>query len=254
MAALGGLDLTGTVRSLLNIEVNTIVSDSVMADQMPALPHAVLDIAGWYADVLCKDGVDLEPFFNVDVATVPTLPITWTDVRSFSSDMLVFSSDTFERLRWAAKAANKDESARGKRLSANQRVMLDRIINNADTIKEMFKQFGPDIMSQFGGKSRAALVSHELDRKSYFVPPDELVALQKIWDLGVAEVVAQTIVFLSGNVTTRVQQQFHNPAAALLFSIHRQSVDVSVGCWHYLLQAIQEIAGTAVNTLLGRRP
>lgn len=158
-------------------------------------------------------------------------------------------SETFDGLRWAAKKAGG-----GARLSNAQRVLLDRICNNADTIKEMFKRFGPDIMTQFGGKSRADLIVLSIDPNTYYVPPDELVALQKIWDLGTDEVVAQTIVFLNGNVTTRIQAAQGHPGAELLFAIHRQSVDVSVGCWQYLLQAIREIAGAAVSTLFARKP
>jgi hypothetical protein len=58
-----GLDLTRTARSLLNIEVNTIVRDNMTADQMPPAPHALLDLAGWYADALCSVGVDLAAYF-----------------------------------------------------------------------------------------------------------------------------------------------------------------------------------------------
>jgi hypothetical protein len=39
------IDLTRTARSLLNIEVNTILRDNMTAEEMPPAPHALLDIA-----------------------------------------------------------------------------------------------------------------------------------------------------------------------------------------------------------------
>ena len=80
----------------------------------------------------------------------------------------------------------------------------------------------------------------------------DLSLLQKIWDLGVEEIVAQTVVHVTGDVTTRVQEAFRNSGSEPLFGIHRQSVDVSVACWKNLLDAVREIAGATVGALLGR--
>jgi len=57
---------------------------------------------------------------------------------------------------------------------------------------------------------------------------------------------------LTGDVTTRVQEGLIGARAELLLGPHRQSVDVSVGRWKVLLDAVREIAGTAVGVLLGR--
>ena len=251
MASDGGFDLTGVARSLLNIEVNTIVRDSMTAEQMPVLPHALLDIANEYARTLCNLGVDLVPFFAAPMEQVPNLVVGWSDAQGFATDDLVIALDTFDRLRWAAKQANADRSMRGARIPATKRVILDRICNNCDTIKEFFKHSGSD-MARFINLRRSDLVAMTIDRRSYHVAPDDLVALQKIWDIGVEEVVAQTVVFMTGDITTRVQEAFRQPGSETLFAIHRQSIDVSVACWHYLLDVVREIAGTAVRSLLGR--
>jgi hypothetical protein len=73
-----------------------------------------------------------------------------------------------------------------------------------------------------------------------------------MWDIGVEEIVAQTIVHVTGDITTRVQEAFGRPGSETLFAIHRQSIDVSVACGHYLLDVVREIAGSAVGVLLGR--
>ena len=71
-----GFDLTATARSLLNIEVNTIVRDNMTGEPMPPAPHALLDIAGEYAAVLCELGIDLPSYFRQgagDPAAIITL-------------------------------------------------------------------------------------------------------------------------------------------------------------------------------------
>lgn len=251
MALPASLDLTGTARSLLNIEVNTIIRDNMTAEQMPTLPHALLDIAGWYVGALCAQGMDIRPFFATPVERVPDLAVTWAEAQTFSTDELTLSSETFDRLRWAAKLLGIDHSAQAARIPPAKRAILDRICNNCDTIKEIFKHVGPD-MAVFIGRRRVDIAAMKIERRSYYVPPDDLVALQKFWDIGVEEIVAQTIVFVTGDITTRIQEAFRHPGAETLFSVHRQSVDVSVACWHYLLDVVREIAGTAVRGLLGR--
>jgi hypothetical protein len=61
----------------------------------------------------------------------------------------------------------------------------------------------------------------------------------------------QTIVHVTGDITTRVQEALRNPGSETLFTIHRQSIDVSVARWKDLLDAVKEIAGAAIGVLLG---
>jgi hypothetical protein len=244
-------DLTGTARSLLNIEVNTIVRDNMTAEPMPPLPHALLDIASDYARELCALGIDLQAYFAAPLADPATIALAWLDNPGSIADVLTVSADTFDRLRWAAKIANRAHGPPAARITPAKRVLLDRIVNNCDAIKEMFKRFGPSI-NQFIGKTRDELVGITIQRNSYVVQVDDLIALQKIWDIGVEEIVAQTIVHVTGDITTRVQDAFRRSGSEPLFAIHRQSVDVSVACWHYLLDAVREIAGATIRVLLGR--
>jgi len=244
---LASFDLTETARSLLTMEANTIVRDNMTGEPMPPLPHALLDIAGDYAGLLCAIGVDLPAYF----ATPRRDPVTFdpglVDNAGSVSDLTV-SVDTFDRLRWAAKHAL---GARNPRITPARRILLDRIVNNSDAIKEMFKRFDASL-DQFKDKSRAELVAMTIRRSSYAVPVDDLIQLQKMWDIGMEEIVAQTIVHITGDITTRVQSRLGQPGSEALFAIHRQSIDVSVACWRYLLDVIREIAGTTIQALIGR--
>lgn len=246
------LDLTGLARDLLRLQVNTIVRDNMTAEPMPAVPHALLDIAGDYANTLCALGINLPRYFESEPGDPSTVVPGWLAVAGSVSDRLTVSSDTFDRLRWAAKWANASRDAEATRIAPERRVLLDRIVNNSDAIKEMFKSFGAG-MDRFVGKTRAQLIAMTIEPGSYEIPADAVILLQKIWDIGVEQIVAQTVVYVSGDITTRVQEALRNPGSEALFAIHRQSIDVSVACWRYLLDAVREIAGTAIRDLLGRR-
>lgn len=246
-----GFDLTATARSLLNIEVNTILRDNMTAEPMPPLPHAILDIAEDYARRLVSFGVDLAPYFAAPADALGKVEPTWTAAPAPVSGYLTVSGETFERIRLAARNAAGSAAAAPRRLDSSERVLLDRIINNCDEVKEILKRLGADF-EPFRNKTRAELASETIRRGAYAVQVDDMVSLQKIWDIGTEEIMAQTVVFVNGNVTTRVQQSLLRPELQQLFGIHRQAVDVSVSCWHYLLDAVRELAGTTVRALLGR--
>ena len=245
-----GFDLTATARSLLNIEVNTIVRDNMTGEPMPPVPHALLDIAGEYATMLCELSVDLPAYFKPDAGDPAAIVPTWLNTPASVSNDLTVAAGTFDRLRWAAKWAGSTQAPLAARITPAKRVLLDRIINNSDAIKEMFKRFDPS-MQPFLNKTRAQLLDTTLQSRSYVIAPDDLIRLQKIWDIGVEEIVAQTVVHVTGDVTTRVQETLRNPGSETVFAIHRQSIDVSVACWKYLLDAVREIAGAAIRVVLG---
>ena len=248
-----GFDLTAVARSLLNIEVNTIVRDDMTGEPMPPVAHALLDIAGNYARELCGLGVRLAEYFQPNAADPATIVPGWMNSPPSVSEQLTISAATFDRLRWAAKWASGAATTRSRPLPPEKFVLLDRIINNADAIKEMFKRFDDSFNQRFLGKSRADLATVTIRPASYVVPPADLIQLQKIWDIGLEQIVAQTIVHVTGDVTTRVQKALAGPGSEILLTIHRQSIDVSVARWKDLLDAVREIAGTAVGVLLGRK-
>ena len=245
-----GFDLTATARSLLNIEVNTIVRDNMTGEPMPPVPHALLDVAGEYAAVLCELRVDLPSYFRQGAGDPAAIVPAWLDTPASVSDDLTVSPETFDRLRWAAKWTSTTHSPLAARITNSERVLLDRIINNSDAIKEMFKRFDVS-MQPFIGKTRAQLLDTTLQSRSYVIAPDDLIRLQKIWDIGVEEIVAQTVVHVTGDITTRVQEALRSPGSETVFAIHRQSIDVSVACWKYMLDAVREIAGAAIRVVLG---
>jgi hypothetical protein len=244
-------DLTSTARSLLNMEVNTIVCDAMTGEPMPPAPHALLDIARDYADALCIIGVDLQTYFGVEAPTYATRrpPRVVPPPAALLGAGIVASLETFDRLRWAADWTGQAADAADAKLELGDRVLLVRIVNNCDAIKEMIRRFDSTLLA-FLGKTRAQLLATPIKPGDYKIAPDDLIVLQKMWDIGVAEIIAQTIVHVTGDVTTRVVRATPPPGLDALFSIHRQSVDVSVQRWKALLDAVTSIAGAAIGRML----
>lgn len=52
-------DWRAMMRELLSLEINTVVKAGITTEKMPALPHALLDIAQEYGAVLLDSGVDV---------------------------------------------------------------------------------------------------------------------------------------------------------------------------------------------------
>lgn len=245
-----GFDLRRVARSLLNIEVNTIIRDAMTAEQMPSVPHALLDIAEGYADVLCGLGINMPKVFEVPGGVPPPNAPSWVKPPSkWVGSFLKADSKTFDKLRWVAQWALDSEEARW-RVTGAKRALLGRIVNNSDTIKEIFKRFEPS-MEPFVGKTRAELCAMTIRGDSYTVAPDDLIQIQKMWDIGTEEVVAQTVVHITGDVTMRIQSALAEPGMEPLLAIHRSSVDVSLTRWRDLLDAVKVIAGAAIGQLLG---
>ena len=85
----------------------------------------------------------------------------WTEAPASVSGRLTISAATFDRLRWAAKWAAMSAATRPVPLPPAKRVLLERIINNADAIKSMFGRFDKSFLASGGtGKSSACVRQH----------------------------------------------------------------------------------------------
>lgn len=246
--------LSEVVRDLLSLEINTILKENMTSEPMPPIPHALLDIAGRYSLKLRRLHVELGPFFDADEPQ--SVELRWADGRSretpFDTDRLTVSVATFDRLRWAAKKASQHAAEAPVPVSASDGYVLMRICHNCDAIKGMMKR---DVLKDLARNNlnRLDLVEHDEPLQKYnAIPIHDFVAIRKIWEIGVEEVVAQTVIQLNGDVVTRVRDWVREPGAEMLLTVHQQGVDVSVSSWRHLLGVVQSIAGTAVRGLLSR--
>jgi hypothetical protein len=62
--------------------------------------------------------------------------------------------------------------------------------------------------------------------------------IQKIWEIGLEEIVMQTVVQIDGDVTTRVVPRYASSDHHFLYQIHRDSVSVSMRYWKDLVKVL----------------
>jgi len=74
---------------------------------------------------------------------------------------------------------------------------------------------------------------------------DQLVKIRKAWELGVEEVVMQTVVQIDGDVITRIQPKYANEKYKTLHEIHNLGINTSVNFWQSLVLLLTTILGKA---------
>ena len=225
--------------NLLQLEINTILKDEMTAQPMPALPHALLDIAGNYYRRMVKFGVPVHLFFDPDTkpTEVPADRVRIGEPTNPSGDgapTLTVDHETFDRLRWAARAAESkiDDSQR--------RQIVVRICNNCDTLKGVLDRANPRGAI---GLSRTDLADRAKEIHGLLaVDRDDYVTVQKIWDVGTEQVMLQTAISVTGDVNTRIRRDLAPAERMALLEVHKAAVTVSVESW-------QNLVATAVDLL-----
>jgi len=78
----------------------------------------------------------------------------------------------------------------------------------------------------------------------------QLLTVRKIWEVGIATVVMQTVVQLDGDIVTRIHQ--HHPATSSqpIQELHRQSVDTAVKNWQFLGQTVAQFLTSVLKRFL----
>lgn len=243
-------ELTEVARGLLTLEINTIIKENMTAEPMPAVPHAILDIAGEYGCFLRRCNAVVSSYFKA--ADPSVVSIGWGNDPGFDTALMSVSSDCFDRLHWCAKAASADADQAPKRIEPHDRVMLERICSNSNKLKEILKRGEAKGVSGVGAQ-RAGLVASPLDPNATAkLPPEDLIAIRKIWEVGTETVVAQTVIQVDGDVTTRVQDWVLKPEGSPLYAIHRDGIATAMKSWENLVDVVSKIAGTTASSLFKR--
>lgn len=206
-------------RDLTHIEVNTILKSTMTGRKMPRPRHALIEIAQRYEIKLAALGFPLAEDENPP--------------GSFSS---------FDRIRERADQAVIALQARAKteRLPESEQidmVMAFRIKTMSDQIKGIFNN-----LKRRGEAEWDNAYSHqevEDQYPSFNIAPDEMVAIRKIWEMGLEEIAMQTIIQLDGDVLTRVQPRYADEKSGMLHHIHNESVHISFRFWGELIGIVK---------------
>jgi hypothetical protein len=227
-------EINKIAKDLLNLEVNTIVTDTITAGKMPTPRHALIDIGRWYWQKLIGLGL-CSPEEHRGV---------FDKEGSFKS---------FDTLREAADKGlkNYESKAKQKILTPQEEAdlfLVYRIKDMSDGIKGVFNSLKNRGEEQWDNEYTHTEIE---DKKTppLALHPDELVFTRKAWEVGVEEVALQTVIQLDGDVVTRVNRKYANGAEInqMLHKIHTQGVSVSMEWWKELVNVVKAFFDTIVK-------
>jgi hypothetical protein len=244
--------LRTVARDLFNLEINTVIKDSMTARKMPDPANAILDIAQTYATKLLELDVPLGYAFAERDPDFQK-PVKQWSKEPFSYDRLVISDDTFGRLRWASVAGQRGL----ENLAADDRIVLVRIAGNCDQLKGLLQRIEESLKSAgIAGENRRDLnrrMASNQSRSLLRLQPADLTAVRKMWEVGVEKVVMQSVIQLDGDVITRIQRRYVEQEQRHVFEFHRMSVDLSVRFWGIMANTVAVFLGSLTGMLGGGR-
>jgi hypothetical protein len=240
-------DFADIARSLLYLEVNTLICDGMTAEKMPVAGEALIRVAQTYQRFLCQRLVELEKL-GAPVDGLPRIQIDDAAPVSFI-EWAVHSGDlpTFSTLRRVAHLCQQARRAPDLHYGLNPEddVVVDRVLYSCDQIKGIF----------LGLNQKDVPVDQQtvaLAEKNQAPMPDlgrdALVKLRKIWEFGTEKVAMQTVIQIDGDVISRVQAGRDNLENQVLHHIHRGAVEVSFQHWSFLVKTAESFA----ESVLGR--
>lgn len=273
----------GLVANLTKLEINTIIKENLTARKMPDPGNAILDIALAYAWELEASGFDIDTWFKApalsaadltskdekrldalrnletalaDKARLEVAQMQQMDLAAhrpgFDDSLITIDAKTFITLRWAAWLLSQHPKISGK-----QRVILSRIRQNSDQLKNLLlRLYGEKDFEPIFGCSRASLNRIGDDpraqaRDALQIDTRDTTLLRKTWEIGVQEVVAQTVIDLDGDTITYIARRYSSPSWGHMLEVHRLGVQSAVGYWGNLIDAMRRFLTDLVSIAVG---
>ncbi len=273
----------GLVANLTKLEINTIIKENLTARKMPDPGNAILDIALTYAWELEASGFDIDAWFtdphviaaeaktrgkqrledlrNLEANLAEKARLEMPSMQQanlakhspgFDDDLITIDAKTFITLRWAAWLMSQNPKVSGK-----QQVILSRIRQNSDQMKNLLlRLYGEEHFEPIFGCSRTSLNRIGDDpraqaRDNLQVATRDMTLLRKTWEIGVQEVVAQTVIDLDGDTITYISRRYSSPSWGHMLEVHRLGVQSAVGYWGNLMEAMRRFLTDLVSIAAG---
>lgn len=272
-------------RSLLTLEINTVLKSGMSAEKMPLAGDAIIDIAQDYYVFLCEQ---LGVFANRETRTLDgwaallsesfdwgmapfVAPAGATDGKRYLADFLLrdlpgndpargTTVQVFNSLREVASWLRQMQSIT---LGAAQEAGADPALvqaaagidRDAAPILMRIQRNSDQIIDILTRRGLTALTLQrgmaEDDRRMADLKTADIVTIRKAWDMGTETVVMQSTIQIDGDVVTRVLKGRDTAANSTMIGVHRDAVDVSFRYWSFMVEALGRFAGKAVNALVG---
>ena len=254
---------------LLNIEINTIIKGEMSALKMPSSKRrALYNLSKTYHNKLME--------FKKSDGTTFRDPVYWQFAGLRSFDELRDRAKTGIELLCKKLEGLSEDAKKGLIRSIK---ILERIELQSNEVVDLFerkravliqkKKLGSkdglkDIPETTPGAAKPA--SHtqselwnndiEQDRINYIndldLSTEDTLTIRKAMDIGIEEIVMQTIINIDGDVTTRIARSLADNPNQTILDIHDKSINTSIGIWSNLINTIKAIAGQTFKTILGK--
>ena len=269
---------------LLNIEVNTILDNHITAQKMPNPRHALIDIGREYYTALMELVSTADESDAEDVRKLEEL-----EEKNIYGSFTAF--DTYrtlaKRLIKEREKYPKNEPENKDGLIQSLLSILPRIKDNSDLLKGMFsalcsrdQHLNPELGNQCRAVAEEDLspntlveVSFKIDEEhtrsltnaysrsdltnNIDIPPlplneNEVVLVRKLWEVGTAVVVMQTIVQVDGDVISRVSANIlKDKTYPKLKEYHQTGINIALDHWVDLVEVAKELVVAAARGLSG---
>jgi hypothetical protein len=269
---------------LLNIEVNTILDNYISAQKMPNPRHALIDIGREYYTALTEmgsidDGSDLEEVRKWEEIDVKNIYGSFGAFDAYRTRAKRFIDDQKKRLQ--------DEPDSKDDLTLEQLSILPRIKDNSDLLKGLFSALcsrDQDLNPELGNQCKAipekdlnpntlVEVSFSIDEEhaksltNAYTRSDltndmsilplplneyEVILVRKLWEVGTAVIVMQTIVQVDGDVISRLNPIIlKNVTYPKLQEYHQTGINIALDHWAGLVEVAKELAVAAGRGISG---
>lgn len=249
---------------LLNIEVNVISAPGMTGRKMPEAHQALLDVVTHYDTFLCRVGREIDkqwqdrdrPKVPVHVIAKEPNPHQRTDADGMLAVPLrtvpvpvVVNVATFDELRERAReaeAVHRFMQDSVSRLHEGDAVILRRIFRNCDQIKSILKR---DAVARElnGGIQRDAPPEFSLP-----FTPAEMITIRKVWEVGVEQILMQTVAQLDGDIVTRVDLARAAASKGLVQQLHQSTLEMALTHWQFMFQTLAQLTSKAFQSFLAR--
>jgi hypothetical protein len=226
--------LEALLEDLFSLEVNTIVKENMVATKVPNTAHALLDVARDYALSLNRLGAP-EPL--PDQVSLAVLHALRTRAQARANALAGLPVDG---------AAAQIAPDPGKELTDEEEAhlyLLHRIRDTSDQLKGLFL----DARGQERTDGEGAKLRFDRARANAFTDADlpltdaQRLLLRKAWEIGTEEVVMQTVIYLDGDVITRIRGDYARPDKRAMLEVHQAAVGTSISFWRGLVEVVRSI-------------
>ena len=263
---------------LFNIEVNTIVDKSITAQKMPNPRHAIIDIGREYYVALTEMGSNNDASNAEDVKKLEEL----------GERNIYGSFNAFDTYRTIAKRLLGEPESESD-LKPSERSILPRIKDNSDLLKGLFsalcsrdQDLNPELDNRCKAVPEKDLSPNTLVEVSFAIDEEhtrsltneytrsdlindigilplplneyEVILVRKLWEVGTAVIVMQTIVQVDGDVISRLNPIIlEDMTYPKLQEYHQTGINIALDHWAGLVEVAKELvfaAGRGISGLL----